>query len=470
MTREELLKMLGLDEQPERHVPADEPIGDVFGRTKDEDVEITSTVLKLTDWDMEQGERLQREVEGTSVETMGDFFNLFFAQRPTLAGQCSEGNRQEFIEAMLESEAWRALHETTRANVFASDMAAKSAAKEFVRTMQREEKREESQQTGVPGEPGGDATEKAMRMLVAAQNAIDEAQEEVDAANDMVEAMGGCGLGPGGQGSIDEARLAKAFQRVRNNAMLRAIFDAAGRYRRAARARQRVKSSHGSDEVVGVTTGDHIERLVPSELGMLADEDLELDALRRLVERQAMQREMRGSEKTAKGPIVVVVDESGSMSGKNIVTAKALALAMGWIARHQKRWIALIGFSGGRTGTLCVQKPGQWDELALMDWLTHFYGGGTTLDVPLRELPFNYWPEMQPPKGKTDVIIITDAQVRASDTMKRDFNGWKKREQVKTISLVLGARAGDLNDVSDEVHELPDLDLTQVGVQSCFDV
>jgi len=77
---------------------------------------------------------------------------------------------------------------------------------------------------------------------------------------------------------------------------------------------------------------------LPVELARLADPEFELDALRRIVERQALCREHHAIEPVGKGPIIVVLDESGSMDGEKCHTAKALALALAWIARQQRRW------------------------------------------------------------------------------------------------------------------------------------
>src|SRR5437764_9912685 len=103
-----------------------------------------------------------------------------------------------------------------------------------------------------------------------------------------------------------------------------------------------------------------------------------------------MCREYRATEPGGKGPVLVCVDESGSMQGEKAHTAKALALAMAWVARRQKRWIALVAYSGDSGDRLLALPPGRWDELALLDWLAQFIGRGSTLDVPVRELPDYY--------------------------------------------------------------------------------
>src|ERR1019366_9163122 len=106
------------------------------------------------------------------------------------------------------------------------------------------------------------------------------------------------------------------------------------------------KTRHGMDDVVGVMLDGDVGRLLPHELAKLGDDDLADDAMRRLVERQMMCREYPAVEPITRGPIIVCTDESGSMQGEKGHTAKALALALAWVARRQKRWIALCAYSG----------------------------------------------------------------------------------------------------------------------------
>ena len=224
------------------------------------------------------------------------------------------------------------------------------------------------------------------------------------------------------------------------------------------------------DDLVGVVLDGELGRLLPQELAKLALPEFEDDTLRRLVERQCMAREYRTAEPVGKGPIVVVVDESGSMSGEKVHTAKALALALAWVARQQHRWCALIAFSGGTEGRLLPLPPGRWDENALAGWLTEFLGGGTTCDVPLVELPNRYWKELACPKGQTDIICLTDAIVRVPADVRDNFLRWKAQVQARLLSLVIEGQPGDLAAVSDEVHLVPSLEVTQTAVERVLSI
>src|SRR5439155_16101755 len=169
-------------------------------------------------------------------------------------------------------------------------------------------------------------------------------------------------LGPGDPNSNHPAAIAALFKRVRSNPTLKRICELAGRYRRVAQSKQRLKATHGYDDLVGVTLDGEVGRLLPHELAKLAVEEFELDAMRRLAERQLMCRLYQAVEPVAKGPILVVVDESGSMAGQKVHTAKALALALAWVARQQRRWAGLVAFSGESGERLLGLPPGRWDE------------------------------------------------------------------------------------------------------------
>jgi uncharacterized protein with von Willebrand factor type A (vWA) domain len=203
--------------------------------------------------------------------------------------------------------------------------------------------------------------------------------------------------------------------------------------------------------VVGVEPGGDLSRLLPHELAKLVLPELEVDTLRRLVERQVLCREYHATEPVGQGPILVTVDESGSMSGEKVHTAKALALALAWIARRQRRWCGLVAYSGESGERLLGLPPRRWDEAALMDWLSAFIGRGSDLDVPVRELPRMY-PELGAPAGRTDVVILTDAKVRIPPALQEQFNEWKASVKARVLSLVIGDAPGDLVGISDEVH------------------
>jgi uncharacterized protein with von Willebrand factor type A (vWA) domain len=305
-----------------------------------------------------------------------------------------------------------------------------------------------------------------MATMRAVCRALVKAREGVDA---VTEVAGAFGLGPGAPGSNDPRAIASLFRRVRGNPTLRKICELAGRYRRVAQSKQRQKVLHGNDDVVGVAPDGDLSKVLPHEMALLSVPELEDDALRRLVERQVMCREYRSAEPVGKGPILVTVDESGSMQGDKVHTAKALALALAWVARQQHRWCGLVAYSGDTGERLLHLPPSRWDEGALADWLARFLGGGSDLDVPIAETP-DYYRRLGAPPGVTDVLFLTDACCRISEELRARFLAWKEAARARVHALVLNSHAGDLAAVSDEVYLLATLDVTEAGVEKALSI
>lgn len=474
MTREQLFEMLDLAPAPsagsgmddEGFEPGDKSAGPPP----------SPTALALDDWSIRRGaESLSGDVMTKALKiepddsvtdaqehAAADFLAAAFEPNPKLADRCVDDTRHRYMGQLLETEEYRALHADTQLDPLASELAAGHFAQGWVALAENEPQGPQGS-PGPPGKPGpGQETQKDLAALRAAAEALSEAQKDVD---DLRDARRGLGHGPGEGGNVPLAEMKARFERIRNSGRLRRIMALAGRYRRLAQAKQRQKTIHGRDDVVGVELGNDLGRIVPNELASLGDEDLEWDALRRLHERSMMQRDYRGVEAKGQGPIVVVVDESGSMEGDPIATAKAFALAMGWIAKYQRRWIAFVGFAGATEGNFLAMPPAKWDQSALLDWLEHFFNGGTDMDVPLELLPAK-WQELGCPPGRTDVIQITDAVVHIPDDMRDRFLAWKAETDARYYTLVVGENnPGPIENISDRVWCVPDLGVDQEAIQ-----
>lgn len=448
MDRSDLFNLLNLKPKAVAKTEA-EPLAEAVGS-------YSETVLVLDEWDIEQGELLFAEHPEPVLHPIdwADLFACLFLEQPTLAGPCVNERRQGFIETLLASSDFALIRDKTHLSIDASEFAVMDIATEYAKLIADDLAKK-------PNSKG--------RLLLAAGLAAKKIGQKLDEIDDFVSAMGIGGHG-GFDGTMNLEKVQKNFEKVKNSPRLRRILDLAGRYRRVAQGKQRQKLTHGYDDMVGITLDDQIERLIDDEMMGLCDDEMGDATMMRLLDRETLAYDYRGVEKIGKGPIIVCVDESGSMDGSPVSNAKAFALAMAWIARHQNRYCCLIGYAGGTVGTRCVLKPKKWDEEALMTWLEHFYSGGTTMDVPLAELPTTYWPEIGAPKGKTDLIIITDGQVYVPHEMEQKFNAWKAEHKVRCISLILAHHAGGLSKVSDEVHLIPYIGVDVTAIEGCLSV
>src|SRR4051794_24526117 len=476
MDQDELLRMLDLDGAEPDLPPADAPAADPLaapaasggmppGATN-------PNALEVDEWGLRRGRDLLHEhdsleARGLDEHAMADFHAAAFDLDPRLMPDCADRLKHQFLTQLLETPEFRELHESTALNEASAALAAVRYAETFaglrdeVNTKERAGRREvRDVKTPKPVPAGGDMEEE-MAIVRAVGVALDGAAADVAELEDATAALG---MGPGGPGPYDPRRVAGLFRRVRRSDTLKRIVELAGRYRLVAQSKQRRKVVHGMDDLVGVTLDGEIARLVPGELARLVLPETEWDTLRRIVERQAMCRDYQATERVAKGPILVAVDESGSMAGPKVHTAKALALAMAWIARNQRRWCGLIAYSGDTGHRLVTLPTSGWDEAAVMAWLEQFLSGGSDMDVPVRELP-EFYRAMKAPPGDTDVIFISDAVCHIPAEVRAAFVAWKRSAKARLITLVIQNEPGDLEAISDEVHVVPSLDVEESAVE-----
>jgi len=407
--------------------------------------------IEVDDWGNRRGSELLESSKRLQMlrlprEAIIDFHAVAFEPDPKLQPACVDESRLQFLQQLMETTEFQSLHASTQLHPCASEIAATAFAEQFAAQLK--------------DEPTQDENEKEFSNLRAIGKALTQAEDEVELA---FEAAAAFGMGKGQPGSNDASRIGEIYKRVRSSKVLHSICNLAGRFRRLAQSKQRQKLKNGFDETVGLKTDSDLGRILPQELVALLDPVLEQDVLRRFIERQLWCMEFQGSEPFGKGPIIIVIDESGSMSGERNYASKALALALAWIARQQKRWCVLVAYSGDSGERILPLPVGKWDEELLMNWLEAFIGLGSDLDVPVKEMPRIY-SELKAPKGKTDLIFVTDAICKIHPKVVKHFQDWKKSVQARLITLVIDSEPGDLNEISDVVHQIKALAISETSV------
>jgi uncharacterized protein with von Willebrand factor type A (vWA) domain len=297
---------------------------------------------------------------------------------------------------------------------------------------------------------------------------MEEANEKMDEYTSVMSSFGYGEGDPTGKGGDLQSKT-EIFNKVRNNAKLRKLADLAGRMRLAAARKQRNKSSYSRDEISDITTGDDISRLLPSELAKLTNPLLRKVFFRDFLEKNLLSYELKGTEHENKGPVIVCIDNSGSMSGDNELWSKAVALALLDIARKQKRAFQVIHFDTKVQSTFTTEKGKAVDHNALMDCMNFFSGGGTSFEAPLHKA-------VETIKGqdfkKADVILITDGE--ASTKYADEYKKAMKDSGATTYGVMIG---GDyygatqvLKAYCDKVIKIADLDNPNAVADTLFDI
>lgn len=248
--------------------------------------------------------------------------------------------------------------------------------------------------------------------IQAAHDAIAEAQSALTCfGGESGEANGGAVIAPGV--AIELAR------RVKNSSKLRRVVELAGRLQTTARAKRASRTEYARAETVGVTLTGDVGRLLPMELGALAHPLRAVDLFRRVSEKTALGYDVRGREKTAKGPIVVSLDISSSMNedgGAKDTWAKAVSLAVLDIARHERRAFAVCLFNHELAGTYYAPDTSKAKPLEILDLLSTAPHGGTMISTALTwALDTIEHARAGAAFKQADVVLVTDGEASGAD-------------------------------------------------------
>ena len=261
------------------------------------------------------------------------------------------------------------------------------------------------------------------------------------AGNEVAEVSQLCaawGLGEGEKCRVAFQSKKDAAERIRHSPHLRKLTDIIGRFKESAITEQKKKAKHGAVEIKSVTTGNKIQDALPSDRMNLCNEVTKKDFYRRYSEHGLLQYSKEANKQKNKGPIIVCVDTSGSMSGDREIWSKALTVGVMEIAQMQKRDFACILYSDRADEPIIIRK----DEISpnkVIKCAEEFHGGGTDFQSPLEKA-------MQLINESTfkdaDILFITDGDCSVSDNFLRKYKSVKEEKEFKTLGVLVDMGRG----------------------------
>jgi Mg-chelatase subunit ChlD len=189
-----------------------------------------------------------------------------------------------------------------------------------------------------PVDPAGERL-AALRARVAVEAGVRKAVEHEEAVQGLMRALGAGDEERADHGFVRRVRAAMGNRRLRN------ALELVGRMKIDLRARIRSKFAAGAGTPYRVRQTSEIRSLIPAELAALADGgDRALLALQRVRNGEALGYERRRREGAKRGPFVVLLDVSGSMQGRALDEATAVAVSACLLAREQGREAHVVTF------------------------------------------------------------------------------------------------------------------------------
>ena len=284
--------------------------------------------------------------------------------------------------------------------------------------------------------------------------AMAEARQESKQVEDGLKSL----LGGIGAGNAD-AELKKVplrdkillAEKIASTKKMKEIAEWAGRFKQIARKKQKSKQSESVTRR-GVTIGNDIENLLPVELCFYTHPLTKMDFLRRFAECETMQFEQKGPEDLKKGPIVLCLDQSDSMSSLD-TQSKGFTLALMAIAKKQRRDLCLVLFSS------CTQifryEKGEVRASEMTRLARTFLGGGTNFTLALDDAVHVI---NESRFKRADIVFVTDGEDQVTDSFLEVFNKKKQEKAFNVLSLVIGGNRNTVEQFTDRVIEVIDFD------------
>lgn len=368
---------------------------------------------------------------------MGDMWAGLFKMKPELLEEVPEGleMNHQLMERVMSDEGYQEFCEFTRLD----DLAAALGTTKYSETVlgwvkeqaQKDQDLANALQNFVKGKPG--ASQESSEALSSALNQngnelskmlAKAAQEAIEAKENVKSLLGGMRAGSG-DSELKKVPLKDQLilaERLSHDKKMKDIARWAGRMKVIANRKQRSKHKDAINRN-GIKQGNVVEQLLPMELGSYASPMTKKDFLRRYVEGQTLQYDAKGPEQLGKGPIILCLDQSGSMSGQDTIS-KGFALALMSIARKQRRDFAWIPFSSNAAAPLIYER-GKITVQDMIQLATIFLGGGTSFEPPLRVASQVI---QQSRFNQADIVFVTDGESHVSERFLQSWNVLKDKK------------------------------------------
>lgn len=271
-----------------------------------------------------------------------------------------------------------------------------------------------------------------VKMRQALRKAGEAASYGLQAVDDVVS---GWGIGGESLERLPMDRKIELLNKMANSNKFKKLAEVMGRYRNLSRTKQKEKLRNVQSEIHSVTVGNNLGRILPSELIMLNHPVFNREFYRKFTAKQLYEYELKGKEKVGKGPIVVLIDSSGSTAGRTEEFIKGTAMGLLDIAVKEKRPFAVVFFASSTAPMKLIEfVVGERDPEKIYELGTYFINGGTDFEKPLDKAVELIDKSVY---NKADIVMLTDGECDISADWLKTFLNKKKEKDFKVFTILM---------------------------------
>ena len=271
----------------------------------------------------------------------------------------------------------------------------------------------------------------------------------------------------------EERRLALAYDLLAQG-NLNTVMECVGRLVSTKKGKKKEVTKYGKSEVYGLELGNDLARMLPQELVNLKHPKLRMLTLAKYADRGLQQYRLRGKEKVGRGPMIILLDQSGSMTNMLEEGAKnkqqlergqlaaAIAIACVSKAAKEKRACSVVSFARYVNWTKTMDEHGNGLKDLVMEIATSQCSGGTNFERPLNEA---FSLKNNPSNEKADFVFITDGNADFPHSAEERLAESKKTgTMLYGVTVGGGSMSATVRSLCDSVVEIQNLDYQDGGI------
>ena len=282
-----------------------------------------------------------------------------------------------------------------------------------------------------------DAIQQAKEQVGAeASKIVDSVNKANDELQDQMSSLFGDTAGQGASsGTLAEKKaLAK---RLNRNQTLRKIATRLGTLRRIWGERKRARKAKSNYEnITGVKFDNNVTQAFPSEIALAATPQGRALFALKYAERTLLTKDYTANRKDlGKGPIVMYIDVSGSMTGASEIWSKAIAFVIAEEALKQRRKVQINLFDTYIQNSVTIE-PNKASASKLLDFVGDwFLRGGTSFNSVIDHALKN--DELT---KNSDVLMITDGESAVNDAFVKRLKAFKESTGTQWTTFCIARR------------------------------
>jgi uncharacterized protein with von Willebrand factor type A (vWA) domain len=381
---------------------------------------------------------------------VSDTFKMLYKDSVTIDEKASSVSKH-LAEQILKLPEFNQLHSQTKLDEISSAFGTLDLAplviEEAGRLAEKQKKQQEQKQKNGDkpknggnqgqGEGQGDEFEPDAQESALFRSKVRAAMKESAEKNNQVEeAFSSFGINKGDLQNLSMDQKMEIAETFRNNSKFKKISDLAGRFKNVTASAKAVTMSHGVDEIVDIGMGSDISRMLPSEaLKLLANPVL---FYKDMIEQKLQIYNLKGTDDLGKGPIIVCLDISGSMTQapQREVWAKSVMLALANLADKQKRSFGVVPFESKVIGEKFFTKQNPMKVQDKIDMATIQSTGGTNFARALT-VAMNFARSEKQFKP-SDIVFITDGEYDFSGNELKNILSDKEEIGIRIYGVGIG--------------------------------